>query len=187
MTDFAALLGQVAASLQAMSTTPYVDAVARATALFVSAIQSGNKILVFGNGGSAADAQHIAGELVGRFARSRAPIAAIALGTNQAYLTAWSNDVGYEGAFVRELEALGKPGDVAWGISTSGNSESVVSALKRARELGLKTIAMTGKGGGAAAAHADVLLDVPLIETARVQEVHLVTYHSICAALEASR
>jgi D-sedoheptulose 7-phosphate isomerase len=184
--DFAALLNQVASSLRSIATTPYVDAVARATALLTTAIRSDKKILIFGNGGSAADSQHIAAELVGRFNRDRYALPAIALGVNHAYLTAWSNDTGYEDVFARELEALGARGDVAWGISTSGNSGNVVRALERARALGLRTLGLTGNGGGTAAQHCDVLIDVPLEDTSRVQEVHLVTYHAICAALEAS-
>ncbi len=185
MSEFEGLLIQVSDHLRALASTSYPATVVRATALLADAIRAGNKVLVFGNGGSAADAQHIAAELVGRFARPRAPMAALALATNQAYLTAWSNDVSYDDVFAREIEAIGRPGDVAWGISTSGNSPSVVAALRRARELGLKTIALTGEGGGAAAAESDVLLAVPLTETARIQEVHIITYHAICAALEA--
>lgn len=184
MSDFANLLTQVSDNLRAIASSPYVESVAQATELLREAIASGHKIFVFGNGGSAADAQHIAGELVGRFARSRPPIAAVALGTNQALLTAWSNDVDYEEAFARELEALARRGDVAWGISTSGRSRNVVNALKQARATGLRTIALTGQGGGDLTQFADVLLAVPLTETARIQEVHLVTYHAICAALE---
>ena len=185
MSEFADLLTRVSDHLRALASTTYPESVARATALLGEAIGAGNKVLVFGNGGSAADAQHIAAELVGRFAQPRAAIPAIALATNHAFITAWSNDVDYAGAFAREIEALGRPGDVAWGISTSGNSPSVVRALRRSRELGLKTIALTGAGGGTAAAESDVLLAVPLTETARVQEVHIITYHAICAALEA--
>jgi D-sedoheptulose 7-phosphate isomerase len=184
VSDFTDLLNQVSDNLRTIASSPYVDAVARATELLREAVASSHTIFVFGNGGSAADAQHIAGELVGRFARSRPPIAAIAHGTNQAFLTAWSNDVGYDEAFARELEALAKPGDVAWAISTSGRSKSVIGGLKTARALGLRTIALTGNRGGDAGPLADVLIDVPLTETARIQEIHLVTYHAICAALE---
>lgn len=184
MSDFASLLTQVSDNLRTIASSPYVESVARATELLRETIASGHKIFVFGNGGSAADAQHIAGELVGRFARARPPIAAIALGTNQAFLTAWSNDVDYDEVFARELEALARPGDAAWGISTSGRSKSVIAALKTARGLGLKTIALTGNGGGDAVPLAHVLIDVPLTETARIQEIHLITYHAICAALE---
>lgn len=188
MSDLSALFASVSATFGELSSnTAYADAVGRAIALLDEALASGHKVLVFGNGGSAADAQHIAAELVGRFARPRQAIAALALGTNQAFLTAWANDADYADIYAREIEGLGVPGDVAWGISTSGNSPNVVNGLRRARELGLKTLALTGTGGGAAAAHADVLIAAPLSVTARIQEVHLVTYHHICAALEAAR
>jgi D-sedoheptulose 7-phosphate isomerase len=184
VSDFAARLLDASERLRSIGSSPYPERVLRATTLLAGAIASGHKVLVFGNGGSAADAQHIATELVGRFLRERRAIPAIALGTNQAYLTAWSNDADYAGAFAREIEALGQPGDVAWGISTSGNSPSIVAALRRARELGLRTIGLTGDGGGSVAAFCDVLMDVPLRETPHVQEVHVITYHAICAALE---
>ena len=135
-------------------------------------------------GGSSADAQHLTAELVGRFAFDRKPLPAIALTTNQAILTAWSNDQSFTDVFARQIDALGAPGDVAWGISTSGTSANVVNGLRRARERGLRTIGMTGESGGDLAKLCDVLLAVPLDTTARIQEIHLVTYHSICAALE---
>ncbi len=165
--------------------SPYVEAIERAIALLAAAFESGHTLLVFGNGGSAADAQHLTAELVGRFAADRRPLPAIALTANAALMTAWSNDHSFEDVFARQLEALGKPGDVALGISTSGTSANVVRALQRARVLGLKTIALTGAGGGRLGEWADVLLAVPLASTPRVQEVHLVTYHLICAAIEA--
>ena len=139
---------------------------------------------MFGNGGSSADAQHLCAELVGRFLLDRRPLPAIALTTNQAFLTAWSNDCRFDDVFVRQLEGLGRPGDVAWGISTSGNSANVVNGLRRARELGLRTIGLTGSDGGRAAEFCDVVMAVPLRETPRIQEVHLVTFHAICGALE---
>ncbi len=162
----------------------YPATVDSAIDLMAEALRRSNKLLVFGNGGSAADAEHICAELVGRFAKRRAPMAALALTTNAALLTAWSNDEGFEGLFARQVEALGRPGDVAWALSTSGTSPNVVAAMQRARSLGLRTIAMTGDGGGALAELCDVLMAVPAIETPRVQEVHLATYHAICAELE---
>jgi D-sedoheptulose 7-phosphate isomerase len=183
---FATALASTADTFRALAANDgYQQAVARAIEVLTQALSTRHKALVFGNGGSADDAQHIAAELVGRFQKTRPAIAAIALGTNPAYVTAWSNDGDYSDVFARELEAVGAPGDVAWGITTSGNSPNVVKALARARERGLTTIALTGQGGGAAATHADVLIAVPLTETARIQEVHLVTYHYICAAIEA--
>jgi D-sedoheptulose 7-phosphate isomerase len=149
-----------------------------------AACRTGAGLLAFGNGGSCADAEHICAELVGRFLIDRKPLRAMALTTNQAFLTAWSNDRAFDDVFARQIEGLGRPGDVAWGISTSGNSPNVVNGLRRARELGLKTIGLTGQGGGRMAEHCDVLMAVPLVDTPRVQEVHLVTYHVICAALE---
>jgi D-sedoheptulose 7-phosphate isomerase len=152
--------------------------------LLVDALRRSNKLLVFGNGGSAADAEHICAELVGRFARSRAPMAALALTTNSSLLTAWSNDEAFDGIFARQIEALGQPGDVAWGISTSGTSPNVVMAMRRAKALGMRTVGMTGAGGGALVDLCDVLMAVPSSETPRVQEVHVATYHAICAELE---
>ena len=129
---------------------------------------------------------HICAELVGRFLKERRALAAIALNTDPVILTAWSNDYSYESVFARQVEALAKPGDIVWGISTSGNSKNVLAALKTARELGASTMALTGQGGGAIAEYADVLLAVPLSVTARIQEVHTVTYHIICEAVEAA-
>jgi D-sedoheptulose 7-phosphate isomerase len=181
--DFAAVYRQAAANLHAVD-GEYLRDVERATDLLEATYRSGGKVLVFGNGGSSADAQHIAAELVGRFAQARAPLAAIALTTNLALLTAWSNDAGYEDAFARELRALGRPGDAAWGISTSGGSPSVLNALTVARELGLKTVGLTSTKGIRMREHCDVLMAAPASETPRIQELHLVTYHAICAALE---
>jgi D-sedoheptulose 7-phosphate isomerase len=182
--EAADLFRQVATNMSRMAESPYVDTVGRAADLLFDAFSAGRKLLVFGNGGSSADAQHLTAELVGRFARDRQPLPAIALTTNQAILTAWSNDQSFADVFARQIEALGAPGDVAWGISTSGRSPNVVNGLTRARERGLRTIGMTGQGGGEVAGLCDVLLAVPLDVTARIQEVHLVTYHGICAALE---
>jgi D-sedoheptulose 7-phosphate isomerase len=162
----------------------YLRAVADGAALLADALEHGHRVFVFGNGGSAADAQHIAAELVGRFAHERAPLPVVALSTNPALLTAWSNDKGYEDAFARELLALSQPGDVAWALSTSGNSPNVLAALQSARQRGLRTLGLTGSGGGAMRQYCDVLLAAPATETPRVQELHVVTYHAICALLE---
>jgi D-sedoheptulose 7-phosphate isomerase len=174
-----------ARSLQSICATSYPSQISRAVDLLVERLSAGNKLLVCGNGGSAADAMHICGELVGRFFKERRALPAIALNTDPAILTAWSNDYSYDTVFSRQVEALALAGDVVWGISTSGNSKNVVAALKTARERGASTIALTGQGGGAMAAHADVLLAVPLTTTPRIQEVHSVTYHIICEAVEA--
>ena len=182
--DAAELFRQVASNMTRVAESSYIEAVGRATDLLYESFAAGQKLLVFGNGGSSADAQHLTAELVGRFAADRNPLPAIALTTNQAILTAWSNDHSFEDVFARQIDALGRPNDVAWGISTSGTSPNVVNGLRRARERGLRTIGLTGEPVEEMKSLCDVLLAVPLNSTARIQEVHLVTYHSICAALE---
>jgi D-sedoheptulose 7-phosphate isomerase len=183
--DFAELFRTVSRNMAAVAATGYPQIVGRAVEVIVEAFGRGRKLLLFGNGGSSADAQHFAAEFVGRFDTERPALPAIALTTNQAILTAWSNDYSFDDVFVRQIEALGLPGDVAFGISTSGKSPNVVNALARARERGLKTIGLTGAAGVALAPLCDVFLAVPSQETARIQEVHLVTYHAISAAVEA--
>jgi D-sedoheptulose 7-phosphate isomerase len=175
---------QVAANMAMVAESGYADGIARVVDLLDEAFASGRKLLVFGNGGSSADAQHLAAELVGRFDKERRALPALALTTNQAVLTAWSNDHSFEDVFARQIEALGAPGDIAWGISTSGTSVNVVKGLQQARARGLATIGLTGAGGERLRGLCDVLLAVPLRETARIQEVHLVTYHAVCAALD---
>lgn len=173
-----------ARNLSALCSTSYPEKIQEAIHLLVERLSAGNKVLLCGNGGSAADAMHISAELVGRFRRDRRPLPAIALNTDPAILTALSNDYCYDSVFARQVEALVKPGDIVWGISTSGNSKNVVEALRCARALGAATIAFTGEGGGAMAEHADVLLAVPLGSTPRIQEIHVITYHVICEAVE---
>jgi D-sedoheptulose 7-phosphate isomerase len=162
----------------------YPERIQRAVEMLCAAFVAGRKLLVYGNGGSASDAQHICGELVGRFLKERRGLPAIALSSNQSVLTAWGNDYSFDSIFERQVQALGQPGDVAWGISTSGNSENVVRANMTAQHLGLGTIGLTGEGGGRLGPWCDVLLAAPVRETPRIQEVHLVTYHAICAAVE---
>ncbi len=157
---------------------------ARLVAASARAVRAGGKILLFGNGGSAADAQHIATELVVRFARDRAPIAAIALTTDTSALTAAGNDLGFEAVFARQVEALGRAGDVAVGISTSGRSPNVIAGLRAAKGRGLVAAALAGGDGGALRGLADPLLVVPSRETARIQEMHIAIGHALCAALE---
>jgi len=147
-------------------------------------LRAGGKVLAFGNGGSAADAQHLAAELVGRFLRDRPGLSAFALTTDTSVLTAVGNDMGYESVFRRQVEAHGRPGDVAVGITTSGRSPNVVQALERARELGLVTVGLTGNGGGRLAGRVDYLVDVPHRETARIQEVHAMVVHVLCQVVE---
>ena len=182
--DHADLFRQVAATMTAAAGSSLPAQIEQTVALVDAAFVAGGKLLVFGNGGSSADAQHLVAELVGRFAVARGPLPAIALTTNQALLTAWSNDDSFDDVFSRQVAALGAAGDVAMGISTSGTSRNVVNGLAAARARGLKTVGLTGSSGGALADHCDIVLCVPVAETARVQEVHLVTYHAICAALE---
>ncbi|HEY7792277.1 MAG TPA: SIS domain-containing protein [Vicinamibacterales bacterium] len=159
-------------------------AIVQAAAVIGAALAAGGKMLVFGNGGSAADAQHLAAELVGRFERERRAMAAIALTTDTSVLTSIGNDYAFDQVFVRQIEALGRPGDIAFGISTSGGSRNVVLALARARAIGLKTVAMTGRDGGAVGAAADIHLNVPHQSTARVQEVHRTLMHALCLLVE---
>ena len=161
-----------------------LDAVVEAARMIREATAAGGKLLVFGNGGSAADAQHLAAELVNRFQRERAGIAAVALTTDTSILTSIANDYSFDRVFVRQIEALGRPGDVALGISTSGGSSSVVKGLETARAKGLKTIALTGRDGGAAGRLADVHVNVAEPSTARVQEVHATLIHAICELIE---
>jgi D-sedoheptulose 7-phosphate isomerase len=148
------------------------------------AVRTGGKILFFGNGGSAADAQHLATELTVRFVRDRAPIPAIALTTDSSALTAIGNDFGFDRLFARQLEALGRPGDVAIGISTSGRSSNVRLGLQAARAGGLVAAALSGGSGGELPALADPLLIVPSSVTARIQEMHILLGHMLCGALE---
>ena len=147
-------------------------------------IAKGGRILVFGNGGSASDAQHFAAELVGRFMRERPAMGSIALTTDTSILTAIGNDYSFRRVFVRQLEALARPGDMAFGISTSGESPNVLDAIKYAREQGLRTVAMTGRDGGAIGAAAEIHVNVADQNTARVQEVHRTIMHVMCELIE---
>jgi D-sedoheptulose 7-phosphate isomerase len=150
----------------------------------VEAMKQGGKLLTFGNGGSAADAQHFAAELVGRFQRERRALPAVALTTDSSVVTAVANDLGFERVFARQVDAMGRAGDVALGITTSGASLNVIAALTAARANGLRTIALTGRDGGAAGRAADIHINVPSDSTARVQEVHRTLLHVICDLVE---
>lgn len=147
-------------------------------------LRSGGKVLTFGNGGSAADAQHLAAELVGRFLRERPGLSALALTTDPSVITSIGNDMGFEAVFRRQIEAHGKPGDVALGISTSGRSPNVYEAFRLARQRGLLTIALSGGGGGRLGGLVHYLIDVPSDETPRVQEVHTMVVHILCQYVE---
>lgn len=150
----------------------------------VICIRGGGKILLFGNGGSAGDSQHLATELTIRYKTNRAAIAAIALTTDTSALTACGNDLGFDRIFSRQIEALGRPGDIAFAISTSGKSPNIILALKQAKSMGLVTAALGGKGGGDMAGLADHLLVVPSDKTARIQEMHITLGQMLCGALE---
>jgi len=160
------------------------DQVAAASASIAGALAAGGKLLLFGNGGSASDAQHVASELVNRFQRERAALAAIALAADASVLTSIANDYGFDRVFARQIEALGRPGDVALGISTSGESPNVLAGLEAARARGLTTVAFTGRDGGAIGAAAAIHVNVPSDVTARVQEVHRALLHIVCDLVE---
>src|SRR6185312_10960579 len=160
------------------------SAFAELVAACVASVRSGGKILFFGNGGSAADAQHLATELTIRYKADRAAIAALALTTDTSALTAAGNDIGFERIFSRQIEALGRPGDVAIAISTSGRSANVAAALKQAKAMRIVTAALTGKGGGDLPGLADHVLIVPSDTTARVQEMHITLGQMLCGAIE---
>jgi D-sedoheptulose 7-phosphate isomerase len=155
-----------------------------AVGTIVTAFRAGRPLLVCGNGGSAADAQHITGEMVGRFLKERRAFRAICLSSNAAILTAWSNDYSFETVFARQTAAYGEAGGVLLGLSTSGNSANVVLAMEEAKRIGMATIGLTGAGGGRMAAVCDHLLAVPSRSTPAIQQVHLVLYHCLCAAVE---
>ena len=146
--------------------------------------QNNGKIFFMGNGGSAADSQHIAAEFIGRFQKERRSLPAIALTTDTSILTALGNDYGYDTIFSRQLEGLGRRGDLVFAISTSGNSKNVIEGVKKARELGIKSISLTGCGGGKLSALCDINLIVPSNKTARIQESHICIAHTICELVE---
>jgi len=155
-----------------------------AAQLIAECLKDGGKVLLFGNGGSAADAQHLAAELVGRFVLERSPLPGIALTTDSSILTAVGNDYGFDQVFVRQVLALGRPKDVAIGISTSGNSPNVIKAVQAAAERGLRTIGLAGRDGGALAKGVEVAITVPSTNTARIQECHIAVGHVLCELVE---
>ena len=156
----------------------------RAAQLVTEALTAGKKVLFFGNGGSAADAQHLAAELTVRFVVKRPALAGLALTPDSCVLTACGNDFGFEFLFSRQIEALGRPGDVAVALSTSGNSPNVLEGIRQARRSSLSTVAFTGRTGGKLAAEADVLVAIPSDNTARIQELHAVLGHVLCEEIE---
>jgi D-sedoheptulose 7-phosphate isomerase len=189
----AALLGRVAAhfeesaKLKLSASQSLAAPIVRAGAVLVEALKSGGKILACGNGGSAADSQHFSAELLNRFERERAPLAAIALTTDTSTLTSIANDYSYEQVFAKQVRGLGRRGDALLAISTSGNSANVIAAMQVARELGMAIVALTGNGGGKMGALLgvnDVHICVPHKVTARIQEVHLLVLHCLCDAID---
>jgi D-sedoheptulose 7-phosphate isomerase len=163
-----------------------LDRVASAATAISQALKSGRKVLAFGNGGSASDAQHLVAELVGRFEGERRALAGVALTADSAIVTAIGNDYGYDNVFTRQVEALGNEGDIAFGISTSGRSANVRAALVAAKARGMITIALTGRDGGAMGSEADIHINVAEPSTPRIQEVHRTVMHAMCSLIEQS-
>jgi D-sedoheptulose 7-phosphate isomerase len=172
------------AALHEQSAPRSAERIVAAADMLKTAFAKGGQLLVFGNGGSALDAQHFAAELVGRFSRERRALAAIALTTDTSIITSVANDYSYDKVFTRQIEALGRRDDVAWGISTSGASRNVLDALTFAKARGLATIALTGRDGGRIGPAADLHLNVPHEVTARIQEVHRTVIHAVCELVE---
>jgi D-sedoheptulose 7-phosphate isomerase len=180
------LRGNIEHSLKVHSqlTETCLPAMTAAADALIAAYRAGHKALFFGNGGSAADAQHLAAEFVGRYLRERAPMPALALNANSSAVTAIGNDYGYDQVFARQLQALACPGDVAVGISTSGNSASVIQGIICARQLGLFTVGLTGASGGCLRGQVDALIAVPSDATPRIQECHILVGHALCDVVE---
>ena len=180
---------QESAELKIQAASVLAGPIEEATELMFAALANGNKILACGNGGSAADCQHFAAELVGRFERERLPLPALALTTDTSILTALANDYSFNEVFAKQVQAFGQAGDVLLAISTSGNSTSILNAVNAAHEREMLVVAMTGKGGGALAkllSDADVNICVPHDRTCRIQEVHLSTIHVLCDGIDAA-
>jgi len=178
------LIASIDLKKKLMANDATVDAIVQIVDEIVSAYKNGNKVLFCGNGGSAADAQHLAAELSGRYYYDRPPLSAEALHVNTSYLTAVANDYSYEEVYSRLVQAIGKDGDILIGLSTSGNSANVVKALIEARERGCTTIGLTGKGGGKMKAHCDINIEIDSVDTPRIQECHMLIGHSICELVE---
>jgi D-sedoheptulose 7-phosphate isomerase len=185
MSELNRYIARSAEALEAMTARDLSAAMQAAVDAIVTALAAGRPLLICGNGGSAADAIHIAGELVGRFLKNRKAYNVIALPANAAVLTAWGNDFGYDTVFSRQVEAHGGQGAVLLAISTSGNSPSILLAAEEARRLGMPVIGMTGHSGGKLATLCDILLAVPSTETPIIQQGHICLYHFLCGAVEA--
>lgn len=176
------LCGEIAANFTALKALS--PSISRAAEMWIDALRDGGRILFCGNGGSAADAQHLAAELSGRFEMNRPGMAGLALTVNASALTAIANDYGFERVFARQVEALGRGGDVLYAISTSGNSPNILLAMAEARRRGIAVIAVTGASGGKMRDCCDLLLNVPADNAARIQEMHIAVGHMICAIVE---
>jgi D-sedoheptulose 7-phosphate isomerase len=163
-----------------------VEKIERAACLIIATLKKGGKVLICGNGGSAADSQHFAAELVGRFQKERRALAAVSLATDTSCLTALGNDYSFDIVFSRQVEALGTPRDLLFAISTSGNAKNVIAAIKQAKKMNLVTIGLAGKKGGALAKTANLALVMPASITARIQECHILVIHILCELIEAS-
>jgi len=174
----------IAAKQSMLNSSDLVATIARVSEMLVASLQNGNKIVLFGNGGSAADAQHIAAELVGRFAYDRPALPAMALSVNSSCVTAIGNDYGFERIFSRQIEALARVGDVSVGISTSGNSPNVIKAVLTARQMGLRTVGLTGSSGGTLAKNTELCICVPSNDTPRIQECHILIGHILSELVE---
>lgn len=179
-----AILRESAAVKSVLAAGPQVAMTARVAAIMVAALRRGGRIFFFGNGGSAGDSQHLAGELLGRFLLERRAMAGLALTTDSSVLTSVANDYHYAEVFARQIEGLGRRGDVAIGLTTSGNSPNVLAAFRRAKALGMTTVAMTGGRGGRAARAAEYAIVVPSTSTPRIQEAHITLGHALCELVE---
>jgi D-sedoheptulose 7-phosphate isomerase len=189
MTDATAarrkVLGSIRNAIESLNrTTDLADIIAAAGAMMAESVSAGGKILFCGNGGSAADSQHLAAELVGRFLKERQPLAAVSLTVDTSALTAIANDYGYEQVFARQLRAIGRAGDVLVGISTSGRSPNVVAAIKTARLIGIRTIGLTGAQGGEMPKLCDICIRAPAERTDQIQQLHITIGHILCGLVE---
>ena len=182
--SFRTQLSQQMELLRQLQSESFAKTLEQAIEMMTASLQQRMPLLICGNGGSAADALHISGELVGRFLWERRALNVICLNANVSVLTAWANDYDYDSLFARQVEAHGQAGGVCWSISTSGNSPNVVQALQKAQEMQMKTLALTGQGGGKLAEVADLLIEVPSKSTPRIQELHLPIYHYLCEQIE---
>ena len=185
MADFRSYLNDSLSVMNALGESLEAARIEQAVTVMLRALEADKPLLVCGNGGSAADAMHIAGELVGRFLKERRALKAIALSADTAILTAWGNDYSYDDVFARQVHAYGEPGAVLLAISTSGRSKNVVAAVATAKAKGMTVIGLTGKGGGHLAPMVDILLDVPSASTPLIQQAHMCIYHYLCAEVEA--